>query len=318
VFFDVDAGISDGKVPLQLALSFIPKLLTGTDRFTLGAALELATGVEWLVPDELRAKYEYWLRTTFSTAATATGFEPKDSDTLDTEATRKGLIGAVAWTARDPALVAEALRLAGRYRELPQAMRGLVLTIAVDARPELFEQVKKELYTEPDRSRRSELLGALGSARDPALHAKALELTLDTKLDIRETEQLFGSGATEANRDAGRAFFAKHADKILARIPPDGTAGQVSGFAWLFTGSCKAGRRDEIVAYVKKTFEPLPGGVRTVKQAIESMDTCIAKRKVVDGEVRAWLSGLRIPKPTQKAPAPAKAPAKTPKSPKKK
>jgi alanyl aminopeptidase len=318
VFFDVDAGISDGKVPLQLALSFIPKLLTGTDRFTLGAALELATGVEWLVPDELRTKYEYWLRTTFSTAATATGFEPKDSDTLDTEATRKGLIGAVAWTARDPALVAEALRLAGRYRELPQAMRGLVLTIAVDARPELFEQVKKELYTEPDRSRRSELLGALGSARDPALHAKALELTLDTKLDIRETEQLFGSGATEANRDAGRAFFAKHADKILARIPPDGTAGQVSGFAWLFTGSCKAGRRDEIVAYVKKTFEPLPGGVRTVKQAIESMDTCIAKRKVVDGEVRAWLSGLRIPKPTQKAPAPAKAPAKTPKSPKKK
>ncbi len=312
VFFDVDAGISDGKVPLQLALSFIPKLLTGNDRFTLGAALDLANGVEWLVPDELRGKYEYWLRSTFSAAATAAGFEPKDSDTLDIETTRKGLIGAVAWTARDPALVAQAQQLASRYRELPQAMRGLVLTIAVDARPELFEQVRKQLYTEPERSRRGELLGALGSARDPALHAKALELTLDTKLDIRETQQLFGSGTTEANRDAGRAFFAKHSDKILARIPPDGTAGQVSGFAWLFTGSCKADKRDEITAYVKKTFEALPGGARTVKQALESMDTCIAKRKVVDGEVRAWLSGLRIPKPT-----PAKVPAKAPKVPKK-
>ena len=317
VFFDVDAGISDGKVPLQLALSFIPKLLTGNDRFTIGAALDLANSVEWLVPDELRGKYEYWLRSTFSAAATGAGFEAKDSDTLDTETTRRGLIGTVAWTARDPVLVAEAKQLASRYRDLPQAMRELVLTIAVDARPELFEQVKKELYAEPDRSRRRELLAALGSARDPVLHAKALELTLDTKLDIRETQQLFGSGATEANRDAGRAFFAKHADKILARIPPDGTAGQVSGFAWLFTGSCKADGRDEIMAYVKKTFEPLPGGVRTVKQAIESMDTCIAKRKVVDGEVRAWLSGLRIPKPTQKTPAPANAKSPT-KSPKKK
>ncbi len=297
VFFDVNSNVSNGKAPLQLALSFIPKLLVGNDRFTIEPALGLANGVEWLVPDELRGKYEHWLRTTFSAGATAAGFEPRADDTLDTEKTRNGLIATVAWSGRDPALVAEAVKLAARYRELPQAIRGLVLSIAVDANPALFEQVRRDLYTETDRPRRGEMLTALGNVRDPKLHARALELALDPKLDIRETRSLFGSGSTEANREASRAFFVKHTQKILARVPPDGTAGQVSGFAWLFVGTCKAERRDEVVGYMTKTFASLPGGARTVKQATEALDQCIARRKIIDHEVRAWLSGMRLPKP---------------------
>ncbi len=300
VFFDVHSGVTDGKVPLQLALSFIPKLLAGNDRFTIGPALALANGVEWLVPDELRNKYEYWLRATFGAGATAAGFEPKADDTFDTETTRNSLISTVAWTAREPILVAEAVKLAPRYRELPQAIRALVLDVAVDARPDLFEQIRKDLYTEADRTKRSDMMGALGSARDPALHAKALELVLDANLDIRETEQLLGSGATEANREASRAFFVKHAQAILARLPADGTASQVSGLAWLFVGTCKAERRDEVVSYMTKTFAHLQGGARTVKQATEALDQCIAKRKILDGEVRAWLQGMRLPKPASR------------------
>jgi hypothetical protein len=255
------------------------------------------------------------LRSSFSAAATAAGFEAKDSDTLDTEDTRGALVEAVAWTARDPAMIAEAVKLAARYRELPQAMRGLVLSVAVDAKPEIWEQVRKDLYTETDRSRRAEMLDALASVRDPALHAKALDIALDTKLDLRETKSVFYQGSTETNREAARAFFIKHDANILSRMPQDGTAGQNSGFAWLFTGTCRAEKRDAVTAYVKKTFEHLQGGPRIVKQALESMNTCIAKRSILEAEVRAWLSGLKIPKPVKAAPEkvpakPAKAPAK--------
>jgi hypothetical protein len=48
---------------------------------------------------------------------------------------------------------------------------------------------------------------------------------------------------------------------------------------------------------VTTTFGKLPGGARNVKQAIEGMDQCIAKRKVLEPEVKAWLQGLRLPKP---------------------
>jgi len=34
-----------------------------------------------------------------------------------------------------------------------------------------------------------------------------------------------------------------------------------------------------------------------VKQNIEAMDQCIARRKLLEPEIRAWLGGVRISKP---------------------
>jgi hypothetical protein len=45
----------------------------------------------------------------------------------------------VAWRGREPKLVAEAVQLAGKWREIPQSVRGEVLRIAVDANSELFK-----------------------------------------------------------------------------------------------------------------------------------------------------------------------------------
>ena len=52
-----------------------------------------------------------------------------------------------------------------------------------------------------------------------------------------------------------------------------------------------------MVTYVKKTFAPLPAGARTTQQAIEGMDQCIARRALLESEVKAWLAGVRIIKP---------------------
>src|SRR6185369_17044179 len=60
VYHDVAEAAAAGKLPLQLALSLIPQLLAGNDRFTVGPALDLPLGLEDLVPDALRPKYEYW------------------------------------------------------------------------------------------------------------------------------------------------------------------------------------------------------------------------------------------------------------------
>ena len=52
-----------------------------------------------------------------------------------------------------------------------------------------------------------------------------------------------------------------------------------------------------------KHFASMPGGARTVKQAIESMDQCIASKQLLEPEIRAWLGGFKPPKPkTPKAP----------------
>ncbi len=312
IFNDVVVAAGQGKLPLMLALSFVPKLLVGNDRFTVPLALELPTGLDSWVPNELRGKYEAWLRATFGPGAVVAGLMPKDTDTLDIQSTRSALIGAVAWTAREPKLVDDAVALAGKWHELPQSVRGLVLTIAADVRPELFARILKDVRSEPDRTHREEMFVALSSTRDPRRQLEALALILDPKLDIRETLDMVWGGANEDSAAVARRFFKEHKGEILARLPKDLVTNPVAGYARLFTGTCKAEQRDEITAYVQKEFSSLPGGKRVVDQAIESMNQCIARRAVLEPELRGWLTGVKIPKPgTSSEPAAPTAKTRT-------
>lgn len=64
IAFDVDAAAATGKLPLGLALSLVPKLAAGKDRFTLPPAIQMMTGLDELVPDDLRGAFEQQLRRT--------------------------------------------------------------------------------------------------------------------------------------------------------------------------------------------------------------------------------------------------------------
>jgi alanyl aminopeptidase len=294
--FDLVSAAATGKLPLQLALSLVPKMLAGNNRFTVKPALELVMGLSEFVPDDLRPKYEHWVRTTFGPAALKAGYVAKPSDTLDIEEMRNQLLGTVAWKGREPKLVAEAVKLAENWRELPQAIRELVLSVAVDARPELFDKILKDVVTEPDRARRGDMINALAGVRDIGRQKSALGLMLDNKVDIRETRWMVFRGSTEKNRMVAREFFKEHMDNIMKRLPKDETASPLAVVSAVFTSACDPKQRDAIAEYVTKTFSKLSGGERVVAKNIEGMDQCIASRKVVEPEVRAWLGGLKLPK----------------------
>jgi hypothetical protein len=195
----------------------------------------------------------------------------------------------VAIVAHDPVLLAEAVKLAGTWRDLPPAIRGAVLTLATQASPKLFERLLAEVYTEPDRARRLEIVNALGMTRDLKQQRTALALILDPKLDARDTLDMLFAANAEANRRNAQQFFKENKDAIMKRVPSRVVSGQ-SFLAELFTASCASDRRDEIVDYVTQTFEKLPGGARLVQNAIERMDQCIARRKLVEPEIRRWLA----------------------------
>ncbi len=294
--FDAKNGAYTGKTPISLALSFVPKLLAGADRFTVPHALWIATGFDPLVPAALRGKYEAYLRQTFGPGALKAGLTPKDGDSLDIELSRDSLVGAVAWTARDPRLVAEAIKLAERWRDLPQSIRGLVLNVAVDASSPLFDKILSDVKTEPDRARRSEMFDALGSVRDVARQSRALELVIDPKIDIRETTGMLYSGFDDATRANAQTFYDTHRVTILGRLPKDATTSLVAELSGIFTSTCRAEQREAIVARVSREFAPLPGGAHVVAENIEDMDQCIAQRTLLEPELKAWLGGLRLPK----------------------
>jgi alanyl aminopeptidase len=290
VFFDVSDAATLGKLPLPVALSFLPKLLAAGDRFSVRAALSIPRGVRDVVPDELRASYEGWMRRTFGAAARKAGLAPSDRDTLDIEEVRGALIDAVANVGRDPALTAEAIKLADKWRDLPPAIRGEVIALAAHASPAVFERLLKEVYTEQDRARRGEIVNALAGTRDVAQQRAALALILDPKLDIRDTQFMFFGANDEANRVVSQQFFKDHKDAVMKRLPPDSTTSGQAWLAYVFTSSCSPARRDEIAAYVTAEFTKLSGGERTIKQAIEGMDQCIARRALMEPGIRSWLA----------------------------
>jgi alanyl aminopeptidase len=320
IYFDATEAAARGRMALQLALSFVPKLLAGGDRFTVGPALDTVTRLDRVVPVSLRDKYELYLRQTFGPGAAQAGFLGKDTDSLDVEEMRAELLRAVAWHGREPKLVAEAARLVERgWRDLPHSIRGVELSVAVDARPDLFERALRDIRREPDRKRRDELATALGGVRDRDRQQQALGLLLDPKLDLREMIWMLYAWRTPGNLAVAQQFFRDHAGALMKRLPSSETTAPIARLSNLFTATCRAEQRDAIVDYVKRTFEPLPAGSRIVRQNIEAMDQCIASRKLLEPEVKAWLEGLRHPPPPQakdakgaptKAPKPTKTGAK--------
>ena len=282
------------SLPLQLAISFVPKLLAGGERYALHDVEGL---VEHLVHDtaaEHLGKLEAWLRLTFSPGATKLGPLPKDADDINAEATRSGFWATAAYTGRDPELAKQAIALAAKWRELPDAMQGVLLDTAVDASADVQAAVRGDVDAVHDNEKLKHALHALATVRDPARLEHALDVMLDPKVDFRHSMWMLAEGApvTAATR---QAFFRAHQQELMKRLPPiDDTGVSTYAFAAPFAEDCNAERRDQIVDYMKATFSAIPGAPRILTQLSEGLDRCIETRKVLQPEIAAWLGGIKI------------------------
>ena len=307
VFFNATNGARLGKLPLQLALSLAPRLLVDNNRFAVGDATALGLQLDWLVPDELRPKYEAWLRGTFGLAIAKVGIVPQETDDLDAERERGELIEAVVWMGKDGKLVDEAVALSKTWRDQPAATRSVIARIAADAKTDDYARLLADVHTVKDRARRGELLTALAAVRDAKRYAQVVELTSDTTLDLRETIWLLYAAHTAAQRAVAQPYFLAHEAELMKRLPADETAGPLAVLSVIFTGTCEASKRDEMATLATQHFAKLAGGERVVAQNIEAMDQCIAQRKLLEPEVRGWLTGVKIPTAPKKPPPPPPA-----------
>lgn len=281
------------RLPLSLALSLVPKLLAMGDRFAIRHVLSFLQAIDSFVDDDQRPVFEAWHRAAFGPAARRVGFVARDTDTVDMEMTRASLILAAARSGRDPGLTKQAVELAVNWRALPQAIRGIVLNIATDSDQVTFERVRSELAFEPSRDYRASMIYALAQVRDPARYRAALASALDSRVDFRETQRIVFAPTNKATRALAEKFYRDHKTECDQRWPADEVSGALSAVTELLTFACDAKQRDAIVEYLAKNISGQSGGERVVKEQTERLDQCIASRRMLAPEIRAWLSRSR-------------------------
>jgi hypothetical protein len=117
------------------------------------------------------------------------------------------------------------------------------------------------------------------------------KLVGDPKLSSEDVAQLFGAGDFEAQRDS-EDYIRTHWDALMKRLPTSANEDFPLAMRLMgpFTASCDAERRDDVVTFLQTHFASIPSGDRPTKQAIESYDRCLARKKRVEPGVRAWLA----------------------------
>lgn len=295
---DLAALADAGVIDLGRALAPLPALAREPSRTVVEASFVLAGLVDpEHTPDALRPARAAWLRELYGARARKLGLLPRPGEPDDDRLLRPELVGLVADDGEDPALVADALRLARRWitrpETLPAERQAQILGIAAahgDAA--LFDALLARAIAEPDRARRERLLAALGAFRDPALVQRALAEVLADRLPARESlDLLWGVLADRHTRDAGWAFVEQHLDRIAQRLPR-GHESLLVGIAGAF---CDPEHRERARVLLERRAQGWINGPRAYAQTIEAVDLCIASRSKLGPAIEAFLRPAAAP-----------------------
>ena len=291
---DLDALVSSGDLPAGDALGLLPVLAQDAERQVVRSGVGLAQGLEPVVATADVPRYEALVRSVFGPRARQMGLAARPGETEDVRLLRPSLIGAVGGLGADPEVRREVLALAWRWLDDPTAidpdMVETVLAVggaAADA--SLVERLRADVVRAGDREQRQRLLGALGSVRDPALARQALALTLEERLDARESIWILFrlAGHRETRREAVD-FLKSHYDALVGRLPK-GTFSPAAYLPWVAAGLCDADTRQEMEAYFGPRAATIEGAPRVLQQALESVEQCLARKRAQQPSVAAYL-----------------------------
>ena len=289
---DVNALAETGAIPMKEALALVPRFAGDPSRRVVEATLDLSAHIrEDLVAAERSGHYARFLSKTYGARARELGFSAKAGEDADRRFLRKALVPFVANYGEEPALQAEARRLALRWLDDSSAIdaevSAAVLGVAAHHGDRaLFERYRKAVASKPNRRDRVRLYGALVEFRDPALVKDALALALAPGSDFREASAVLAAAADDPDaRPLAWDFLKQNFDAVVAKMPREAT-GNLPSYA---AGFCDAAPRKDIAAFFDGRIEKLPGGPRNLAQTLESIDLCIAARDAQEPGVGAFL-----------------------------
>ncbi|HTW64383.1 MAG TPA: M1 family metallopeptidase [Bryobacteraceae bacterium] len=297
VLGDLDLLVSAGEAPAGRALALVPEFSKDPAPQVVETAADIASLLKTQsVPGDLREKGARFIRQEFGPQALALGWQAKPGDSDDTRLLRQKLVPFVASVGEQKELIEEAEKLAHGWSKDRQNISPDMIEPVLDVAAEfgdrdLFDLLRNAAVKERDHTVREELLGALGSFRDPKLAAASLDLLLSKDFDPRESfyPLLFGPLGYAETRDVPFEFVKQHLDALLKILPREVGEDYAASLPDVGRGFCAVKSRDEFDSFFADRVKDYTGGPRVLAQTIETIDLCIAARKTLAPQLSAFL-----------------------------
>jgi alanyl aminopeptidase len=221
------------------------------------------------------------------------GMSPKAGEPDDDRLLRATLVGFFADTLEDKA-VRDVMGAQGRavlgldgdgklhLDAAPQDLRGTALAIAVqDGGRSAFDSAERQFRASEDAVLRGQLLGALGSATDPALAERARALVFEPGLLRRNEIAIVAGRQTDdpALRPIVRSWVDRHFDALEKRLAPAG-ARLIGLYA---DGMCSDAEAAQLQDRFAARMQDVEGGPLELKQTAESIHLCAAQKAARTG-----------------------------------
>jgi alanyl aminopeptidase len=292
----VTAAYGAGQLTPSQLLAALPQFASATVRQTVTAGM---SGTEWmaehLLDDEAaRTRFHGEIAGIYRPRLQQLGLSPKPGETDDDRLLRTTLVSFFAETLEDQT-VRDALDKQGRavlgldadgklhVDAMSQDLRGTAMVVAVqEGGAHAFDVAEAQLRASEDAVVRGQLLGALGSARDPALAERARALVFEPGL-LRRNEIATVAGQQSddpASRPAVRQWVDTHFAELEKRLAPAG-ANLVGLYA---AGMCSDQDATALQQAFAKRMQDIEGGPLELKQTVESIHLCAAQKAARQGQ----------------------------------
>ncbi|HEV7569894.1 MAG TPA: M1 family metallopeptidase [Thermoanaerobaculia bacterium] len=243
-----------------------------------------------LVDDKNRAAWHAYVREAMRGYAPLTWDAPA-GETAEQRIMRATALGVLGVEGEDPEVIAGAKRVAQQYMNDPSSVDAVIadraLPIAAFNGDEaLFNQVLDHLKTAPNPEIAARYRNLIPLFRDPKLIARAVDYVYSDQV---RTQDLPGMAATlffnPAAKQIGWNAAKSHWEMLNQKIPT--AIGAITGSTSTF---CDPAMKADVQAFF--ATHPAGAGERSLKRALEAIDTCIAFKAA---EQASFNSALGVP-----------------------
>lgn len=289
---DLGALVASGHVPIGEALAVAPEVARHKSRHVVDASVGLVAETRAdIVPEALRPNAARFLRKTYGARARALGWTSKKGEDEGTSLTRRSLVPLVALLGEDPELVKSAQELAKKWLADPKsvepdAVDSVLVVAARHGDRALWDKLQAKLAETKEQREVIRLGVALGSFRDPALAEEARKIAIGKDMELFAMFGILGGQLQDpVLRDGAYAFVKANLDTVAGKLPAM-YKGAIAGLGGAF---CDEEHRKEVDGWWREKTKGWAMADRTIKQALEEIDQCMARRKQQGPSLEAFL-----------------------------